>query len=234
MAHRGSILSLLIVASLAALAGAQAQSTVTVRMTAPAPETHAKSPAPAAVFWLEPLLPSPSDQPWPTPGPFRLLQKGRTFLPHVLVVPVGASVAFPHAAPYFHNVFSLFEGSRFDLGLYEAGSTRNVRFARKGISYIFCNIHPEMGAVVLSLNTPLWAMASGSGLLSISNVRSGSYEAHLWVEGQDQTALTQWTHTVTVPSLGTFSAGTFTAGPQRPAGHEDKFGRPYKKDSTTY
>ena len=70
---------------------------------------------------------------------------------------MGAVVQFPNHDPFFHNVFSLFEGKRFDLGLYEAGSSRNVSFDRPGISYIFCNIHAEMSAVVIAcrlLTTP--------------------------------------------------------------------------------
>src|SRR5262249_42774641 len=74
----------------------------------------------------------------------QLLQKSKRFSPHLLVVPVGSSVEFPNQDPFFHNVFSLFEGKRFDLGLYESGSSRTVIFNREGISYIFCNIHPEM------------------------------------------------------------------------------------------
>ena len=53
----------------------------------------------------------------------RLVQRNKSFEPHVLVIPVGSVVAFPNRDPFFHNVFSLFEGKRFDLGLYEAGST---------------------------------------------------------------------------------------------------------------
>jgi len=74
--------------------------------------------------------------------PPRLVQKDKRFSPHVVVVPAGTSVEFPNHDPFFHNVFSLFEGKRFDLGLYEAGTTRMVRFDRTGVSYIFCNIHP--------------------------------------------------------------------------------------------
>ena len=81
----------------------------------------------------------------------RLVQRNKTFEPHLLVVPVGSVVAFPNHDPFFHNVFSLFEGKRFDLGLYEAGSTRDVHFDKPGISYIFCNIHAEMSAVVVAL-----------------------------------------------------------------------------------
>ena len=74
---------------------------------------------------------------------FKILQQHKHFEPHVLAIPVGSVVDFPNLDPFFHNVFSLFEGKRFDLGLYEAGSSRTVHFDRPGISYIFCNIHLE-------------------------------------------------------------------------------------------
>ena len=90
----------------------------------------------------------------------RLVQKNKSFEPHILVVPAGSMVEFPNRDPFFHNVFSLFEGKRFDLGLYEAGTSRMVRFDRPGISYIFCNIHPEMSAVVITMATPLYAISN--------------------------------------------------------------------------
>ena len=34
-----------------------------------------------------------------------------------------------------------------------------MRFDREGVSYIFCNIHPEMGAIVLALNTPYYGIS---------------------------------------------------------------------------
>ena len=82
----------------------------------------------------------------------------------MLVVPVGSVVAFPNRDPFFHNVFSLFEGKRFDLGLYEAGSTRDVLFDKPGVSYIFCNIHAEMSAVVIARgDSLLWDLRPARG-----------------------------------------------------------------------
>ena len=86
-----------------------------------------------------------------------LQQKNKTFEPHLLVVTKGSTVDFPNRDPWFHNVFSLFNGKRFDLGLYEAGTSRTVHFDREGISYIFCNIHPEMSAVVVVLASQYFA-----------------------------------------------------------------------------
>jgi hypothetical protein len=112
-----------------------------------------------------------------------LEQKAKQFVPHLLDGPTGSSVEFPNQDPFFHNVFSLFNGKRFDLGLYESGSTRIVRFDREGISYIFCNIHPEMAAVVLSLNTPYYGVSNAAGTVAIQNVPSGIYRLHVWGEG---------------------------------------------------
>ena len=147
---------------------------------------------PGTVVWLTPITtmgaggeattatPGPSASPAQNP---RLVQKNKSFEPHILVVPAGSMVEFPNHDPFFHNVFSLFEGKRFDLGLYEAGTSRMVRFDRPGISYIFCNIHPEMSAVVITIATPLYAISDADGQLSLTSVPYGRYMLHFWSEG---------------------------------------------------
>jgi hypothetical protein len=145
------------------------------------------------------------------------------------VVPVGSSVAFPNADPFFHNVFSLFDGKRFDLGLYEAGSTRSVVFSRVGVSYIFCNIHSEMSAVVIALDTPFYGVADSRGMFRIEGVPDGDYSLHIWIEGQAQSSLEQLTRRVhisgPIAALGDIRA-------VKPKGqHLNKFGRPYEPDA---
>lgn len=157
---------------------------VRIRLPKPGPHEHA---APVVV-WLQPLLGTPS-RPFLPNGRYTLTQKNRMFTPHLLVVPVGSQVYFPNKDPFFHNVFSLFNGKRFDLGLYEAGTTKEVTFSREGASYIFCNIHPEMSAVVVVLSTPLFATSGTDGVYSIHDVPPGEYEMHVWVEGLTQPAL---------------------------------------------
>src|SRR5579863_7197048 len=103
-----------------------------IRLPKPGPHRH----MPPAVLWLSPLPGTPS-RPFLAGGRYTLAQKNRTFVPHLIVVPVVSEVFFPNLDPFFHNVFSLFNGKRFDLGLYEAGATKQVTFAHEGVSYIF-------------------------------------------------------------------------------------------------
>jgi len=112
----------------------------------------------------------------------QLVQRNKSFQPHVLVVPAGSVVEFPNKDPFFHNVFSLFDGKRFDLGLYERGSSNSIRFEHPGVSFLFCNIHPEMSAAVVSVDTPYYALSDRSGLVSIANVPDGRYLMHVWYE----------------------------------------------------
>jgi len=168
----------------------------------------------------------------------RLVQKNKSFEPHILVVPAGSLVEFPNRDPFFHNVFSLFEGKRFDLGLYEAGTSRTVRFDRPGISYIFCNIHPEMSAVVITLATPLYGLSNRDGQLSLSGVPYGRYMLHVWSEGMGPENAQPLTREITIgenaSSLGVIRVPE--ANGQRRA-HKNKYGREYDEpapDNSVY
>ena len=185
-----------------------------------------------AVLWLDTLDGSPP--PFPLHGRYTLLQKDRKFEPHLLVVPVGSAVTFPNDDPFFHNVFSLFDGKRFDLGLYEAGSSKDVRFTREGVSYIFCNIHPEMSAVVLALPTPLFSIANGTGNFVMEDVPPGDYILHLWAEGVPENVLDALTRRVHITS-GTLDLGAerLPVIPHDLRGHTNEFGQPYNPRPTS-
>lgn len=182
----------------------------------------------AAVIWLKSLR---EDLPRPvTPGRFTLLQKNKIFTPHLLVVPLGSSVAFPNTDPFFHNVFSLFDGRRFDLGLYEAGSTRSVVFSREGVSYIFCNIHSEMSAVVITLNTPYYGIVDSKGEFRIAGVPDGDYDLHIWIEGQRQNALDKQTRRIHIAGDSADLGEIRSDQPEREP-HRNKFGHSYDVDT---
>jgi hypothetical protein len=166
-----------------------------------------------------------------------LVQYNKTFEPHVLVVPVGAVVAFPNRDPFFHNVFSLFEGKRFDLGLYEAGTTRDVHFDKPGISYIFCNIHPEMSAVVIALDTPYYGISDARGQVVIANVPSGKYTLRVWYEATPPEILKAMTREVTVSEASSTLGVLRLKEANLSTAHKNLYGRDYDSpapDSPAY
>jgi plastocyanin len=204
---------------------------------APADKKHKGKPSAVnVVVWLSPLKPVPSASMLPArQTSYRLVQKNKMFTPHLLVVPTGTSVQFPNEDPFFHNVFSLFNGKRFDLGLYEPGTSRSVRFDREGASYIFCNIHPEMGAVILALNTPYYGVSSETGAISIHNVPPGSYRLSVWSENGQSAAPDASEQIVQISDtpvhLGNITLQT-NADPL--ANHKNKFGEDYEPSHDTH
>jgi hypothetical protein len=69
-----------------------------------------------------------------------------------------------------------------------------VKFDRVGVSFIFCNIHPEMSAAVVALPTRLYAVSDSGGEVLIPQVSPGEYRMHVWHElasAKDLDALTR-------------------------------------------
>ena len=196
---------------------------VEITKSAQAPSSQAEN----VVVWLVPTDSGAPERAFSS-SPLRLSQHHKSFEPHVLVVPVGAVVEFPNHDPFFHNVFSLFEGKRFDLGLYEAGTTRNVSFDRPGISYIFCNIHAEMSAVVIALDTPYYAISNRKGEIVIPEVAPGRYTMHIWYETALPATLSAMTRQITVtPESSTLGVLQIPAGLAVNA-HKNKYGMDYE------
>jgi len=219
----GALVAFLLAAS---AAGAAPGVTVTGRVTITG--RTSKTNRSPVVVWLTPLGETPQPPPDPARSSFKLVQKGKQFHPHLLVIPVGAKVEFPNSDPFFHNVFSLFDGKRFDLGLYEAGSTRSISFNRPGVSYIFCNIHPEMSAVIIALKTPYYGISSPSGQISIPEVPPGRYRMEVWREGGMQEEFNKLSREIDISeasaSLGAFH---FDDTNRSILSHKNLYGRDY-------
>ena len=198
--------------------------------------TAAASPSDSSdvVVWLSPLDRAASA---PTPDSGRtpqLVQRNKAFEPHVLVVEAGTVVQFPNKDPFFHNVFSLFNGKRFDLGLYEAGSSKAVRFDRVGVSFLFCNIHEEMSAVIVAVDSPHFGLSDRAGRVSIPNVSDGRYELHVWYERSLPEDLKTLERTVTIsgPSRA-LEPIRVVNNPDFTLAHKNKYGQDYVPPPTT-
>jgi plastocyanin len=182
-----------------------------------------------AVVWLVPSSVEPGSSPsLRSRPPAQLVQRNKSFDPHVLVVEVGTTVQFPNKDPFFHNVFSLFDGKRFDLGLYESGSSNSVRFDRAGISFLFCNIHPEMSAMVIAVPTPYFAISDAAGHWTIANVPNGRYRIHLWYERSAEGTLSRLqTDVILSDANRTLQPIRIAADAVPNSAHKNKYGKDY-------
>jgi plastocyanin len=112
-------------------------------------------------------------------------QRNLAFSPRVLVVRVGTSVRMPNNDRVLHNVFSFKDGKRFDLGLYPVGQSRTVTFDKAGVSRVFCNIHPNMAAYVVAVNSTHYAVANDRGEFTMAAAAPGTYTYHVWRPGSE-------------------------------------------------
>jgi len=179
------------------------------------------------VVWLEPLAGSP--YPAAAAGAAaRMVQKEKTFTPHVLPIRVGTSVDFPNFDPIFHNAFSNYNGQLFDVGLYPPGTSKQVRFARPGIVRVFCNIHATMSAVIVVLNTPYFETTQKNGSYQFRDVPAGEYTLRFFHERATQATLDSLARRVTVtegsvslPAIGISESGYIVIS------HHNKYGQEY-------
>ena len=190
---------------------------------------NGKIDASGVVVWLDaPGLASGK----PVRQRLRMDQRGKRFLPHLLVVERGAEVDFPNSDPYFHNVFSLFNGKRFDLGLYASGESRPVLFNRTGVSQIFCNIHPQMSAVIVTVDTPYFAQSNQSGIVNLSEIPEGKYQLNVWHERATPQELSALKRSVNIGTNGTVDLGVIRINEAGyiPAQHPNKHGDLYDNE----
>ncbi len=142
----------------------------------------AGKPVQNAVVWLD-----AANAPGPVQaGRIVLDQRNLTFSPHVLVVRVGSTVDFPNNDRVFHNVFSFRDGKKFDLGMYPKGTSKRIVFDKPGLARVFCNIHPNMAAYVLAVESPYFAVSNDGGTFTITGVPAGTYTYHAWRPGGGQ------------------------------------------------
>jgi plastocyanin len=188
------------------------------------------------VVWLEPAAGDPPRA--VASRRYRMTQKDKHFIPHVLAIPVGATVDFPNKDPIFHNVFSNYNGQVFDLGLYKPYTSREEVFKRPGIVRVFCNIHPTMSAVIAVLDSPWFAVSDAEGGFEIRDVPPGNYTLHVFHERATGETLNALTKPVSVEPGGTRVAAIHVSETGYiPAPHKNKWDKDYPpviEDSPSY
>jgi plastocyanin len=174
-----------------------------------------------AVIWLKR---HGGETPRPAPAKGKVIsQRNKTFIPHVLAVPVGSKVDFRNEDAIFHNVFSLSKPNDFDTGLYRQGASSSEVFKKAGPVQILCNIHSSMLGYVYVVDTPYYAQADGTGAFTIKGVPPGDYDLTIWHEG----AAKELHQRLTVGADGVRGLEIKVAGDRRsPTFLPDKSGKP--------
>jgi plastocyanin len=181
-------------------------------------KVRAGTPAAPVVVYAEP---SSGAAPARETRPVSLSQRNKAFAPRVLGVPVGTVVNFPNDDDIFHNVFSLSPGHAFDLGLYRAGASKSRTFATPGVVRIFCNIHPQMTALVVAVPTP-WIVTAGADGAWRLDLPPGRYRISALSERAAPVTAEVTVAGATTSAPLTLDESAFVAVP-----HTNKFGKPY-------
>lgn len=174
------------------------------------------------LVWLEPAAKT-----WKKPpATLSMTTRSKTFLPHVMAVPAGSTITFPNEDPIAHNLFSLTPGNTFDLGLYRRGAGKTHKFEAPGTVNIYCNVHPNMSAVVHVMNTPFYGFADANGNYSF-DVPAGKYRVTAWNEQGGTSAPSE----LEVKADGTVAGATLLTIDGRNfrvTQHKNKFGQTYR------
>ncbi len=127
----------------------------------------------------------PAESPRPD-GPYHMDQRRLQFDPHVLVVPVGATVEFLNSDQVLHNIFAPpLDTDGFDLGTWPHSETRRHTFQEPGVNVLLCNVHPDMEAFIVVVPTRYYALTDKDGAFSINGVPPGRYTLVAWHERCD-------------------------------------------------
>jgi len=125
-----------------------------------------------------------SDKKFDSPKEHAIMdQKNLVFIPHVLPIVVGATVDFPNSDTVRHNVFSPKGSAKvFNLGTYDVGVVKEVKFDEPGVVPLLCNVHSEMSAYIIVCKTPYFSLTDRKGDFIIKNVSPGKYKITVWHE----------------------------------------------------
>jgi len=115
-----------------------------------------------------------------TLAPVKILQLNAEFVPRVVPITPGTEVQFINRDGFFHNVFSLTPGSRFNIGRKPTGIVEKRRFYNVGEIKLFCDIHAQMNATIICLDTPYFTRVNPDGHYELSGIPAGRYEIRVY------------------------------------------------------
>jgi len=136
------------------------------------------------VVYLEPTAPAV----YPPPAGHAVMdQRGLVFIPHVMAVQQGTTVDFLNSDNDRHNVYFLYDetGQTLDIGTWGPGEKVSHTFKEPGPVIVLCQLHLEMAAHILVLETPFFSVAeidaeTQRATYEIRDVPAGNYVLKAW------------------------------------------------------
>ena len=140
----------------------------------------AGAPLPQAVVLLEPMSGKLPVRPM---SPVEVSQEKRQFHPQVTLVTVGTPVVFSNFDTVRHHVYSFSSAKTFELKLYAGIPNKPVVFDKPGVSIVGCNIHDQMAAWIVVVDSALHGLSGVDGRVRIDAVAPGNYRLWVWHPG---------------------------------------------------
>jgi hemoglobin len=146
-------------------------------------------------------------------------QRNKQFLPRLLAVPPGSTVAFPNYDDFYHNVFSTSPTQPFDIGLYKNGQSREMKFSKTGLVRLGCNVHAKMASFIFVIDAPAYVPVEGAKEFNFKSLAPGKYKARVWSEYSNEPAESEIEIKTGVNTMTFDVKGDAEKGPSK-----DKFG----------
>lgn len=177
----------------------------------------------AVVYYRAPGL-----EPMVAKDAYEMRTEGKQFSPRALPIPAGASVRFPNFDPILHNVFSATGSNTFDLGVYGRGEGRSQQFDAPGLVRVYCNVHHDMVAHILVLDTPHFVRPEADGSFRLELPERADGELFVWHE-----RARLWRKPLDTTTTQEALAIELQLTRPRVPPHTNKFGKPYGDGRST-
>jgi plastocyanin len=126
-------------------------------------------------------IPTGAKREWNFPAA-KMDQKQCSFIPRVIIVPVGGTVEFLNSDRLLHNVRSIGkENPPFNRAQPHARSI-SFTFKQPEILRVDCDLHSWMRGWVVVAEHPFYAVTNEQGEFTLENVPRGKYTLQVWQE----------------------------------------------------
>lgn len=114
------------------------------------------------------------------PWRMAVAQKDQAFVPGLLVVAKGSTVAFPNLDQVRHSIYSFSKAAKFTIDLYGRDQTRTQTFPIAGTVALGCNIHDQMRGYIRVVDTPYAGKTDGNGVITLAGLPTGAARLVVW------------------------------------------------------